>query len=99
MGALENLNSDPLNPGMELPLEILSDEFCFHLLKVLLLHLIRIDGVEHEFSSIKGVVEDVTEIVLNLKKIRFRLKVEEEDSEKVTINISGKDVFKAGDLE
>jgi len=59
---------------------------------------IRIDGVEHEFSSIKGVVEDVTEIILNIKKIRFRQKVEEEDSEKVTINISGKDVFKAGDL-
>ncbi len=59
---------------------------------------IRIDGVEHEFSSIKGVVEDVTEIVLNLKKVRFRQKVEEEDSEKVTINITGQDVFKAGDL-
>ncbi len=59
---------------------------------------IRIEGVEHEFSTIKGVVEDVTEMVLNFKQIRFKQKVEDEDSEKVTINISGQDVLKAGDL-
>jgi DNA-directed RNA polymerase subunit alpha len=59
---------------------------------------VRIEGVEHEFSTIKGVVEDVTEMILNFKQIRFKQKVEEEDSEKVTVNISGQDVFKAGDL-
>ncbi len=59
---------------------------------------IRIEGVDHEFSTIKGVVEDVTDIVLNLKQIRFKRQVEEEDSEKITVNISGQDVFKAGDL-
>jgi DNA-directed RNA polymerase subunit alpha len=59
---------------------------------------IRIDGVDHEFSTIKGVVEDVTDIILNIKQIRFKRQVEEEDSEKITVNISGQDVFKAGDL-
>ncbi len=59
---------------------------------------VRIEGVEHEFSTIKGVVEDVTEMILNFKQIRFKQKVEEEDSEKVTVNISGQEVFKAGDL-
>jgi DNA-directed RNA polymerase subunit alpha len=59
---------------------------------------IRVDGVDHEFSTIKGVVEDVTDIVLNIKQIRFKRQVEEEDSEKITVNISGQDVFKAGDL-
>jgi DNA-directed RNA polymerase subunit alpha len=59
---------------------------------------IRIDGVDHEFSTIKGVVEDVTDIILNIKQIRFKRQVEEEDSEKITVNISGQDVFKAGDM-
>ena len=59
---------------------------------------VRIEGVEHEFSTIKGVVEDVTEMILNFKQIRFKQKVEEEDSEKVTVNISGQEIFKAGDL-
>ncbi len=59
---------------------------------------VRIEGVEHEFSTIKGVVEDVTEMILNFKQIRFKQKVEEEDSEKITVNISGKEMLKAGDL-
>jgi DNA-directed RNA polymerase subunit alpha len=59
---------------------------------------VRIEGVEHEFSTIKGVVEDVTEMILNFKQIRFKQKVEEEDSEKVTVSISGKEMLKAGDL-
>jgi DNA-directed RNA polymerase subunit alpha len=62
---------------------------------------VRIEGVEHEFSTIKGVVEDVTEIVLNLKQVRFRnLKGEDEinNGETITVNINGKDTFTAGDL-
>src|SRR6056297_3627267 len=59
---------------------------------------IHIEGVEHEFSTIKGVVEDVTEIILNLKKVRFKRKVEDEESEKVNINITGQETFKSGDL-
>ena len=59
---------------------------------------IRISGVEHEFSTIPGVIEDVTNIILNLKKVRFKQIVEEIETEKVTISVSGTDVFKAGDI-
>src|SRR3954471_565000 len=59
---------------------------------------IRVDGVEHEFSTIKGIVEDVTEIVLNLKQVRFKKQIDGVDNEKVTISLSGKDHFTAGDI-
>ena len=59
---------------------------------------IRISGVEHEFSTIPGVIEDVTNIILNLKKVRFKQIVEEIETEKVSISVSGTDVFKAGDI-
>ncbi|MFR7851642.1 MAG: DNA-directed RNA polymerase subunit alpha [Barnesiella intestinihominis] len=59
---------------------------------------IRIDGVKHEFSTIPGVIEDVTNVILNLKKVRFKQVVEEFENEKVTITVSGTEVFKAGDI-
>ena len=59
---------------------------------------VRIEGVDQEFSSIKGVVEDVTDIILNLKQIRFKRLIEEENSEKVNIIIGDQEVFKAGDM-
>ena len=59
---------------------------------------IRIDGVKHEFSTIPGVIEDVTNVILNLKKVRFKQVVEEIENEKVTIPVSGTEVFKAGDI-
>lgn len=59
---------------------------------------VRIDGVDHEFSTIKGVIEDMTEIVLNLKQVRFRRQLEDSSSEKVSITINGKDSFTAGDI-
>ena len=58
----------------------------------------KIEGVLHEFSTIPGVIEDVTNIILNLKKVRFKQIVEEIETEKVTISVSGTDVFKAGDI-
>ena len=62
---------------------------------------IRIGGVDHEFSTIKGVVEDVIEIVLNLKQIRLKQVIEDEQvsSEKIYLTISGREQFKAGDIE
>ena len=62
---------------------------------------IRIAGVDHEFATIKGVVQDMVDIILNLKQIRLKALVEtEEDSEdKVYLTISGKEVFVAGDIE
>lgn len=62
---------------------------------------VRIGGVDHEFSTIKGVVEDIIEIVLNLKQIRIKQVIEDEQvaSEKIYLTISGRDQFKAGDIE
>lgn len=59
---------------------------------------VRIEGVDHEFSSIPGVVEDMTDIILCLKQIRFRRQIEETTSEKIAFEISGKTVFTAGEL-
>ncbi|MGD9992909.1 MAG: DNA-directed RNA polymerase subunit alpha [Salinivirgaceae bacterium] len=59
---------------------------------------VKIEGVEHEFSTIPGVMEDVTEIVLSLKQIRFKQQIEDMDHEKVSITISDQEVFTAGDI-
>lgn len=59
---------------------------------------IKIDGVDHEFSSIKGVVQDVTEIILQLKQVRFKRQIEDSDSERVKIRVTGKDQVTAGDI-
>jgi DNA-directed RNA polymerase subunit alpha len=56
---------------------------------------VRIEGVDHEFSTISGVVEDVTEIILNLKQVRFKRQIEDIDNEAVTISVSGKDQLTA----
>ncbi|MCC6818824.1 MAG: DNA-directed RNA polymerase subunit alpha [Bacteroidia bacterium] len=59
---------------------------------------IRIQGVEHEFTTIKGVSEDITEIVLNLKQVRLKKISNTDDHEKVFISIKGKEQFTAGDI-
>jgi len=59
---------------------------------------VKIEGVDHEFSTIEGVVEDMTEIVLNLKQVRFKQQIADTDSERVSISISGQDSFTAGDI-
>ena len=59
---------------------------------------LKIEGVEHEFSTIPGVKEDVTEIVLNLKQVRFKQQIEDIDHEKVSITITDQEVFSAGDM-
>lgn len=59
---------------------------------------IRIGGVDHEFDTISGVVEDVTNIILNLKQVRFRPIVENPEEEEITITIGGKETFTAGEF-
>jgi DNA-directed RNA polymerase subunit alpha len=59
---------------------------------------LKIDGVDHEFSTIKGVIEDVTEIVLNLKQVRFKRITDGVDNEKIYINIKGQEQFLAGEI-
>ena len=60
---------------------------------------IKIDGVEHEFSTVTGVIEDLTEIILNLKQVRFQKQIEDVNDEKIITTITGQDDFKAGDLQ
>ena len=59
---------------------------------------VKIAGVDHEFSTIPGVMEDVTEIVLNLKQVRFKQQIEDIDHEKVSITVSDQETFTAGDI-
>ncbi|MBA7539801.1 DNA-directed RNA polymerase subunit alpha [subsurface metagenome] len=59
---------------------------------------VKFNGIDHEFSTIKGVIQDVTEIILNLKQIRFKKQIEDIENEKILVNITGKDELKAGDL-
>ncbi|MBR1626028.1 MAG: DNA-directed RNA polymerase subunit alpha [Bacteroidales bacterium] len=59
---------------------------------------IKIDGVSHEFDTIHGVMEDMTEIILNLKRLRIKRQIEDEDWEEISFKIEGKTVFKAGDI-
>ena len=59
---------------------------------------IKIEGVEHEFSTIAGIVQDVSEIILNLKQVRLKCNVEETEDEKFTVTIAGQKEFKAGDI-
>ncbi len=58
----------------------------------------RFEGVDHEFSSIKGVIENVTDIVLNLKQIRFKKLADDAENEKIIVNLNGQTEFKAGEL-
>ena len=59
---------------------------------------VKVEGVEHEFSTITGVIEDVTEIILNMKQIRFKNQIDDVDDEKIMVTITGQEEFKAGDL-
>jgi len=88
----------PLEPGFGITIGNALRRILLSSLEGYAITTVRIEGVEQEFSTIKGVVEDVTEILLNLKQIRFKKLVEEETSEKVHIVISGQEVFKAGDI-
>lgn len=60
---------------------------------------VKIESVEHEFSTIEGVLEDVTDIVLNLKQVRFKKQVEDIENETVSIAVSGKKQLTAGDFQ
>jgi DNA-directed RNA polymerase subunit alpha len=59
---------------------------------------VKIEGVEHEFSTLKGVSEDVTDIILNLKQVRFKKQIETTEMERVIVNVTGKTQLTAGDI-
>ena len=88
----------PLEPGYGITVGNAIRRILLSSLEGYAITTIKVEGVEHEFSSITGVIEDVTEIILNLKQVRFKQLIEDVDHEKITVNISGQEVFKAGDL-
>lgn len=88
----------PLEPGYGITIGNALRRILLSSLEGFAITSIRIDGVAHEFSTIKGVIEDVTEMVLNLKQVRFRRQLEDVSTEKVSLTISGKDSFTAGDI-
>jgi len=88
----------PLEPGYGITVGNALRRILLSSLEGYAITAVKIEGVEHEFATIPGVIEDVTEIVLNLKQIRFKRLVEDAENEKVTVSITGQDQFKAGDL-
>jgi DNA-directed RNA polymerase subunit alpha len=89
----------PLEPGYGLTVGNALRRVLLSSLEGVAITSVKMDNVEHEFSTISGVVEDVTEIILNLKQIRFKRQIEETDEEKVIITIGGQDQLKAADLQ
>ena len=89
----------PLEPGYGLTVGNALRRVLLSSLEGFAITSVKMDNVEHEFSTISGVVEDVTEIILNLKQIRFKRQIEEIDEEKVIITIGGQDQLKAADLQ
>ena len=89
----------PLEPGYGLTVGNALRRVLLSSLEGFAITSVRIEGVDHEFSTIAGVVEDVTEIVLNLKQINFKRQIDEIDNETVTISISGQDKITAGDFQ
>lgn len=88
----------PLEPGYGLTVGNALRRVLLSSLEGFAIVSVKIDGVDHEFSTIKGVVEDVTEIVLNLKQVRFKRQIEDQESEAINVSISGQDRILAGDL-
>ena len=88
----------PLEPGFGITVGNALRRILLSSLEGFAITTIRIDGVEHEFSSVPGVKEDVTNIILNLKQVRFKQVVEEFESEKVSITVENSSEFKAGDI-
>jgi DNA-directed RNA polymerase subunit alpha len=88
----------PLEPGYGITIGNALRRILLSSLEGYAITTVKIEGVDHEFATIKGVIEDVTDIILNLKQIRFKNEVDDFDSEKVSISITGQEEFTAGDI-
>ncbi|VAW14979.1 DNA-directed RNA polymerase alpha subunit [hydrothermal vent metagenome] len=89
----------PLEPGYGLTVGNALRRVLLSALEGYAITSIRIDNVEHEFSVIPGVVEDVTEMILNLKQVRFKKQIEDSEGETVSVSVSGKNQLTAGDFQ
>jgi len=89
----------PLEPGYGLTVGNALRRVLLSSLEGYAITSLKVEGVEHEFSTIKGIVEDVTEMVLNLKQVRFKKQIEDTDNEIVTISVKNQNRLVAGDLQ
>src|SRR5574344_2044811 len=88
----------PLEPGYGVTIGNALRRILLSSLEGFAITSLKIEGVDHEFATLPGVLEDVTNIILNLKQVRFKQIVDEIDNEKVSIKFSGSEEFKAGDI-
>jgi len=88
----------PLEPGYGITIGNALRRILLSSLEGFAITTVKIEGVDHEFSTIKGVMEDVTEVLLNLKQIRFKQQIEGVEDERVTIAVTGQDSLKAADI-
>ena len=89
----------PLEPGYGLTVGNALRRVLLSSLEGFAITSIKLENVDHEFSIISGVVEDVTEIILNLKQVRFKRQIEDTEEEKVSISIGGQEQLKAADFQ
>jgi DNA-directed RNA polymerase subunit alpha len=88
----------PLEPGYGITVGNALRRILLSSLEGFAITTVKIEGIDHEFSTITGVIEDVTEIILNLKQVRFKRIVDDVDYEKIAIKVGGQEVLKAGNL-
>jgi DNA-directed RNA polymerase subunit alpha len=88
----------PLEPGYGITVGNALRRILLSSLEGFAITAVKVEGVEHEFSTIKGVIEDMTEFILNLKQVRFKRQIEDTDSERVTVKVEGQKTFTAGDI-
>ena len=88
----------PLEPGYGITIGNSLRRILLSSLEGFAIASVRIEGVDHEFSTMKGVVEDVTEMILNLKQVRFKQQIDSVDNETVIISVSGQNTLTAGDI-
>ena len=89
----------PLEPGYGLTVGNALRRVLLSSLEGFAITSVKIENIEHEFSTIPGIVEDVTEIILNLKQVRFKRQIEDVEDEKVTVIAGGQDQLKAADFQ
>lgn len=88
----------PLEPGYGITVGNALRRVLLNSLEGFAVTSVKIEGVDHEFSTIKGVVEDVTQMILNLKQVRFKQQIEDTDKETLMVTIGGQDKLTAGDI-
>ncbi|MDG1158001.1 MAG: DNA-directed RNA polymerase subunit alpha [Flavobacteriales bacterium] len=88
----------PLEPGFGITIGNALRRILLSSLEGYAITSLKMEGVDHEFATVKGIVEDVTEMILNLKQVRFKQQIADTDTERVLVNITGQDVLTAGDL-